>query len=844
MRLPVSVRFAWRELRAALPAFRIFLACLALGVAAIAAVGTVRESIRAGLEAEGAALLGGDAEIQVTYRFADAGERAWMEEIAGDVSEIADFRSMAVVDGPTGQERGLTQVKAVDDAYPLFGQVQLEPEIEFSEAMKPLGGLPGAVMDRILVDRLQLAPGGTFRLGNQDFVLRAVLVRSPDSATGGFTFGPRTIVRTQDLEASGLLAPGTLFESAYRLRLPPESNLDDLSAEAKDVFKGGGLRWRDSRDGTPGVSEFVARLGSFLILVGLAGLTVGGVGVSTAIRTYLEEKLPVIATLKTLGAEGRTIFQIYFIQTMALAFLGIFLGLMLGAGIPIALAPVLRAQLPLPIDVALHPQALFEAAWYGFLTAVLFTLWPLARTQKVKAAALFRDAFLGLNGRPGPGVALTMTLLFIILVLSAAFFSGQVRLTLWVAGGLIGAFVALYLAGLSLRVAARKIAGLRLLKGHPVLRSAFGSVGGAGAETVAVVLSLGLGLTVLSAIGQIDANLRGAIANDMPDVAPSFFVVDIQTGQLPAFRQRIENDPEVTRVQLAPMLRGMITEINGYPAIEVAGDHWVISGDRGITYSERPPDGTVVTEGTWWPEGYDGEPQISFSADEAEELGLNLGDRLTVNVLGRPITGVITSFREVDFSTAGMGFVLVMNPDAISTAPHTHLATIYANSSAEADILRDLSNGFPNITVIRVKEVIVRVAEILGSISLAVTYGALASVVTGAVVLVGSAAATERSRSYEAALLKTLGASRLSVLMNFSLRSIVMGTAAGLVAVATGSIAGWSVMTFLMETPYRFETTSAFVVIVGGIVVTLLSGMFFSLRSMAVRPARVLRTRE
>ena len=305
-----------------------------------------------------------------------------------------------------------------------------------------------------------------------------------------------------------------------------------------------------------------------------------------------------------------------------------------------------------------------------------------------------------------------------------------------------------------------------------------------------------------------------------------------------------ETDDAVAKLELAPMLRGVITEINGRPASEVAGDHWVISGDRGITYSDLPPEGAVVTAGEWWPSGYAGEPQISFSAEEGKELGLILGDKLTVNVLGRPISGTVTSFREVDFSTAGMGFVLTMNPAAIQAAPHTHLATIYAAPSAEAAILRDLSNTFPNITVIRVKEVIERVAEILGSISLAVTFGAFASLITGAVVLIGSAAATERARSYEAALLKTLGATRLSVLVNFSLRSVIMGAAAGLFAVAAGAVAGWAVMTFLMETSYTFELTSAAVVVAGGILLTLLSGMFFSLRSMSVRPARILRARD
>jgi putative ABC transport system permease protein len=283
------------------------------------------------------------------------------------------------------------------------------------------------------------------------------------------------------------------------------------------------------------------------------------------------------------------------------------------------------------------------------------------------------------------------------------------------------------------------------------------------------------------------------------------------------------------------MLRGVLTRINGRPAAEVAGDHWVLQGDRGVTYSARPPEGAVVTAGAWWPEGYDGPPQISFAAEEGAEMGLVLGDRLTVNILGRDIEGEITSFREVDFSTAGIGFILSMNPGALSGAPHTHIATIYAEEAAEGRILRDLATEFPNITAIRVKDAIDRVTEVLGGIAAAVTYGALATLVTGGIVLIGAAAAGERARTYEAAVLKTLGASRRVILLNFALRSAVLGAAAGLVAILGGGLAGWGVTRFVMETDFVFEPVSAVAIVLGGVLATLLAGLAFAWRPLAAR---------
>jgi putative ABC transport system permease protein len=454
MSIALASRFARRELRGGLRGFRIFLACLALGVAAIAAVGTVRASIEAGLAREGAALLGGDAELELTYRFASEQERAWMAQNAEQVSEVADFRSMAVV----GDERGLTQVKAVDAFYPLIGEVGLEPALPIALAIGKQSVLPGAVMERVLMDRLGLEIGGVFKLGTQEFRLTAVLVDEPDGAGGGFGLGPRIIVLRDALKGSGLLEAGTLFSSKYRLKLPENSNLDALSKEADEAFAQSGLRWRDARNGAPGVAQFVDRLGAFLVLVGLSGLAVGGVGVSAAVSSYLKGKTSVIATLRTLGAERAVIFQTYFIQIGVLSLLGIAIGLALGAAAPLALAPLITERLPIPAAFAIYPKPLFEAAVYGVFTALIFTTWPLSRTENIRAATLFRDA--GQSGARLPAVRYiiaTAALVAALLALASSF-SGTTFLTLWTAGGIMGALVLLVLAAHLIRFVARKIA--------------------------------------------------------------------------------------------------------------------------------------------------------------------------------------------------------------------------------------------------------------------------------------------------------------------------------------------------------------------------------------------------
>ncbi|WP_050929594.1 ABC transporter permease, partial [Aestuariivita boseongensis] len=717
MSLKIAARFARRELRGGLSGFRIFLACLALGVAAIAAVGTVRASIEAGLAREGAALLGGDAQMEFTYRFASDAERAWMEANASSVSEVTDFRSMAVVDGPDGPERGLTQVKSVDDAYPLIGAVGLEPEMPFDTAMEGQNGLPGAVMERVLIDRLGMEIGQTFQLGTQDFILMAEITREPDTSAGGFGLGPRTIVRTEALASSGLLEPGTLFSTQYRLDLPDDTDLAAIASEARNQFEDSGLRWSDARNGAPGIAEFVDRLGAFLVLVGLSGLAVGGVGVSAAVRAYLARKTSVIATLRTLGADRATIFQTYFLQIGLLSLAGIAIGLILGAIIPLLLSPVIEARLPIPAAFAIYPAPLMEAAIYGLLTALIFTLWPLARTEEVRAATLFRDALSTAKLLPPFRYLLATALGLGALIGLAGWFSQAMTLTLWTAGGIAGSLMLLALSAIAIRFLARRLG--RAARGRPALRWALGAISGPREGAASVVLSLGLGLSVLAAVGQIDGNLRNAISGDLPEVAPSYFFVDIQRDQMPGFTERLENDPAVSRVDSAPMLRGIITRINDRPAREVAGGHWVLEGDRGVTYSEDLPDNTSITAGEWWPRDYQGPPQISFAAEEAEEMGIGIGDMLTVNILGRDITAEITSLREVDFSNAGIGFIMSMNPSALAGAPHSFISTVYAEDAAEAQILRDLAGQFPNITAIRVRDAIDQVTDLLAGLAAA-----------------------------------------------------------------------------------------------------------------------------
>lgn len=835
--MPVTLRIARRELRGGLAGFRVFLACIALGVASIAIVGSVRTAIQNGLIEQATAILGGDAEAEFTYRLASADERAWMAGQSVAVSETIQFRSMAV----RGNERALVQVKAVDDHYPLYGTVTLDPAIPLPTAL----AAGGFVAERALAQRLNLRPGDQITLGANAFTLRAILTAEPDNANAGFALGPKIILHSNSLQGSGLLEPGSLFNSAYRMALLPDARLPRLKTEAENLFADTGLRWTDSRNAAPGIERFVRRMGSFLVLVGLAGLAVGGIGVAAAVRSYLDPKTDTIATLKTLGATGGTIFTIYLSLVGLLGLLGIAIGITLGAAVPVFLGPLLADRMPVPALFALYPAPLAEAALYGILAMLAFSIWPLARARDIRAGGLFRDLTDTRLRWPGKRYLAAIALIAAALIGAAAWLSGLTQLTLWFAFGIAAALGVLRLAALATGRLAARLARSRLVRGRPALRLALGAVGGPGGETASVILSLGLGLTVLATIGQIDANLQNAFARELPAIAPAYFVLDIQNDQLAEFRAVTASDTGVSKTETAPMLRGIITRINNNPAKqEVGHGHWALEGDRGITYSTLPPPGTILTAGEWWPETYDGPPLVSFAAEEAGELGLKLGDSITVNVMGRDITATLASLRNVEFRDMGINFLMVLNPGALQAAPHTNIATIYAAPDAEGRLLRSVASTFPNITMISVRDGIELAARNLGSLAAATRWGAAATLLTGLIVLIGAAAAGERQRVIEAAILKTLGADRRLILTSFAIRAAILGAAAGIVAVLAATLAGWAVITFEMESTYSFVPLSALTIIVAGALASLLAGLAFAWRPLAARPARILRARD
>jgi putative ABC transport system permease protein len=844
----LAARLARRELRGGLKGFRVFIACLALGVAAIAGVGSVSAALTRGLAEGGQEILGGDVAIRLIHRATTAEELSFISD-GNAVSVAAEMRAMArSVGDNNGAARGqtLVELKAVDNVYPLYGAMELAPDLELAEALAFRDGRWGLVVEPNLLTRLGVAIGDIVRIGEAELELRAAIAREPDRVSDGFALGPRAMIAMEALETTALVQPGSLVNFHYRVRLPEArrsgAGIAAWVAELNERFPDAGWRVQDRGDSAPGVRRFVERVALFLSLVGLTALVVGGVGVANAVKSYLDGKRTVIATFKCLGAPGALIFRLYLMQVMALAAIGIALGLVIGGAAPFIVEIVAGGMIPIPADLGLYWGPLTLAAAYGVLTALAFAIWPLARAREVPATSLFRDLVAPVRRFPrAPYVAATALALLTLAGLAIAL-AEERFFALYFVGGAAGVFIVLFGAARGIMALAARAPRVR----SPGLRLALANIHRPGAPTPAIVLSLGLGLTLLVTVSLINGNLTGEIMGEMPDRAPAFFFVDVQPDQIDGLEEIVTASPGVTSFNRVPMLRGRIASVNGVPSdqLTVASDvQWVLRGDRGITYSAAMPAGSTLVRGEWWPEDYAGPPLVSFGEDLAVGFGVDIGDTITVNVLGREMAATIANTRAIDWSSLGINFVLVFSPGALSAAPHTVLATVTmeGGNAAEEALERDVTARFPNITSVRVKEALQAVNKLLEDFAMAVRATGAVTLAAGVLVLSGAMAAGFSARVRDAVVLKVLGATTSRILGIYVREYALLGLATATVAALAGSLAAFAVITIVMEMPWRFLPGTLAVTVIAAAALTVALGLLGTWRALAAPAAPVLR---
>ena len=839
----LALRYALREMRGGLRGFYVFIACIALGVMAIAGVGSVAASLSEGLAREGRTLLGGDAAFSLIQREAKPDEVAFLRS-RGKVSVAATLRVMArAADG----QLALVELKAVDGNYPMLGELTLDPKMPLTDLLAQRDGAYGAAVDQTLLARLGLKIGDRVSIGNATFQMRSIVDAEPDRLAGGLGFGPRFLVSQTALRATGLLQPGSLVRWIYRVKLPDQAADDRavtaLVDDARAALPQAGWEIRSRSNASPQLERTIDRFTQFLTLVGLAALLVGGVGVANAVKSHIDRRRDVIAAFKALGATGRDVFAIYLTQVTALAVIGSAIGLAVGAALPFVIVGLFGKLLPLPVVPALHPGELALSFIYGLLTALAFGLWPLGRVHDVPVAALFRETITGEGHRPRWRYLALMAVVIALLIAVAIGLAYDKRVAA------VFVISAIVVFGLLRGIAAGLMALARRLPRSDItmLRLAIANIHRPGALTPSVVMSLGLGLAVLVTITQIDGNLRRQFMAALPDRAPSFYFIDIPSTEADRFGAFLKQTAPQSTIEDVPMLRGRIVGARGVKADDLnasAGAEWVLQSDRGLTYTGDIPKGSKLVEGQWWGQDYDGPPLVSIEKKIADGLGLKIGDPIVVNVLGRDITATIANMRTVDWQSLGINFVLVFSPNAFKGAPHTHIATlteIHPNAAGDARIVKSVADAFPMVTSVQVREALETIGTVVTNLVLAIRGASAVTLVSAILVLGGALAAGHRHRVYDAVILKTLGATRARLLGAYALEYLMIGFATAIFGVIAGSVAAWLIVSRLMTLGFIWQAGSAAGVVAAALLVTVGLGLAGTLLALNQKPATVLR---
>lgn len=846
----LAARLAGRDLRGGFKGFYIFIMCLWLGVGSIAAVQSLSTSMLDSLRHDSRYILGGDLSLRRLYQPATEQQRALMQQ-SGVTSEVAEMRAMTRRSDDA--KATMVELKAVDAFYPLYGDVEItdgegNPVSRDVQDMLANTGAAQALAEKELLTQLGVAVGDQIKLGDASFTIAGIIAREPDRMSGSrYTLAPRLLISTADFAATGLSAAGNQVTYNYRIYMPQLTDRAALTAteERFEAQLGDGWRARSYYNAAPGIKRSIDQMTLFLTLIGLATLLIGGVGISNATRGWLDRKMASLATLKSLGASRKLVGRVYLLQILAMATVGIALGAVTGTALAAIGSRILSAELSLSDQGGFSLVALGIAAAFGYLTVLTFTLWPLGRALNAAPRDLFRSAITPTTARPGRDVMLQTLVAALALALLAIVTASDRWLAGWFVVATLVAFLLFSLYALGIQKAL-----LRLRPKHmPALRLASANLARPGNATGAIVLSLGLGLTVLSAIALVENNFSRLLHDDLALDAPSFFFLDVEPAQQERFAEILAVTPGVAHVKLTPAYRGRIIAVNGIDpetALVDKREEWVTRSDRGFTYAAEQPAHSRITEGAWWPKDFNTAtagvaPQISISGDVQRAFDIGVGDQLTVSIMGVQLTATVVNVRDINWASFTMNFAVTFAPGALDNAPTNLLATAVVPQEHEDALQTQLAREMPNITSVRVREALALANKLVGGVLIAVRVTAAITLFAGILVLAGALAAARQRQVYDTVVLKVLGASRRRLLTIFAMEYALLGLVTAAIAAALGSIAAYGIIVGIMELPWHFAPSAVAQVTALALLLTLSTGMAATLRLLALKPARFLR---
>lgn len=842
------LRHAARESRGGRARLLFSAACLAVGVAAVVAVAGVADSLDQTLRREAKKLLAADLAVEGRRPLPEATELALAALPLATLSRVRETTTMAAApagaDGAPGPSR-LVELKAVDDAFPLYGTIGTEPDRPLRELLADRGVVVGPE----LLGRLGLAIGDVLKIGVLDLEIRAVVRDEPDRISDAFSIGPRVFVSQQTLDDAGLLGVGTRLQYRVLVRLPDNPDAPTVRGHRETLEATLGdspfYRVESYADAQPSLRSSLRRLERFLGLVALLSLLVGGMGVATATRAWLEGRTIAIALLKCLGMRPREVLAVYLLQCALLGVVGSAVGAVLGLLVQQAIPLLVGTDLVPPEAIRLwQPLAVVRGVGLGVGVALAFSLPPLVAVLGVPALRALRTSAEPITV-PRTWAWTTRLILGLAIGLFAIAQARSVTLGLAFVGGLTVAVGAMTLATVLVR---RGLGAARDRLGSAALRYAAAALARPAIDTLGSTVALSTGLLVVVAIGLVSTQLREELGASVPADAPNAFFLDIRPDQWETVRAIVMAE-DVERLRAVPVVMARLSSINGVTVdqlAESAGEdrerRWALTREQRLTYgAELSPDNTVIAGALW---NDPDRAEVSVEEEFARDMGLAVGSTLTLDVQGVPLELAVTSLRTVNWRSFDINFFLQVEPGVLEDAPQQILAAARLPAGREQRIQDQLVGAVPNVLLIPIRDVLDRVLAILARLELGVRFLGGFTVVAGLGILAGALSAISSRRGREVALLKTLGATRVGVIGRFVAEYALLGCLVGILGAGGGAGLAWAVTTQGMELPWTWRPWLLLGIVAASAAATALVGVTASARALATRPQEALRAAE
>ncbi len=875
---------AWREIRGGWRQFVFFLACLAVGVGAVVGIELFATNVETLILRDARSLLGGDVEIRVAHQLSESGrERVGaLQERNIEVTHVRELVAMAAVCVAEPQEETgapstqVVELKAVEARYPLYGNVGLIPHQPLHSSLTPIeSSCPsrpcfGAVVQESLLISLGIQLHDHIKIGQACFAVTGLLIKEPDRVATAFRLGPRVLLSRQALGATDLVKRGSRIRERYLLRVPESLALGPLRGELQGRLGPEGAKVSSYRDAQPRIRRFLDQLTTYLGLIGLTALFVGGIGIACTIHGFVRHKLTTVAILKALGADTGLLMRVYLLQSVFMGCLGSLGGVALGIGLQ-RLLPVLFGELiPLALSNEVPVLPLSKGLLVGVSTALCFTIWPLLTIREIPPALVFRRDVEQHHTpiQTGSGFRLMWDALIEVVRdrhrLGTALLMGfgLTVLAMWQARSLMlgvlfiiafGSAVVLLQGG-----AWVLLQGLRKLP-RPrsfVIRQALGNVQRPGNSTRGMAVAIGIGVMVIVTVALVKSSLLVAIGERIPEDAPTFFFIDIQPDQKEQFERVVQREALNPVYELTPVVRSRLGAIEGrvIDPEEHKGQQngWYFTRAYVLTSLSTLPEDNIVVKGQWWStdaedvkkgdQNKQGFPiHVSVEEEAAKNLGVDLGSTLTFDIQGTSLPAVVESTRKVDWGSFSTNFFMILSPGALDGAPMTYIATAKVEPEDEMPLQQALVRALPNVTAIKIGDVLANVERLLEQLAWAIQGIALLCMASGAVVMTAALASTRYRRLYESAILKAIGGTRQIVVASFAVEFALIGGLAGLIGVGVASGLSWAILYFFLDLAWTVQPMVLGCGLLATVGLAVVVGFLSTFKILGESPLAVLR---